>query len=624
MCGIFGYLAYQHPRTIKELLTLLITGLKRLEYRGYDSAGLAIDLGSSFQLFKMVGNVDNLDKLVSTSLLDGTEILNCSSGIAHTRWATHGIPSFENCHPLSSNSTNDFIVVHNGIITNYNPLKAVLLKRGYTFTSETDTEVVVKLVQYYWEESPNVSFDILIHSVVKHLEGAYAFVFQSRHFPNEIIGIKRGSPLIFGKKSNEFFLASDISALIEHTSKICYLEDGDLIHIQGENYKIYSYEKDISRNFTTLDAEVYSLLKGNYDSFMLKEIHEQPESITNTMRGRVLFEKHKIQLGGIRDQLKNIRRCRRIIFIACGTSYHSAVSTRQLVEELTELPVTVELASDFVDRQTPIFRDDTCIFISQSGETADTLLALNYCLESGALCVGITNTVGSSIARLTTCGVHVNAGIEIGVASTKAYTSQFIVIIMIAMYIASDKLSKVERCSQIIEALHFLPDKISETLLIENKIIELCQSLVLTKSMLILGRGFQYGTALEAALKIKEITYLHSEGILSGELKHGPLALVDENQVIFIMATRDLLFSKVENTVQQILSRKGNPILIVHSNDTTFDKLELPCIQIPKTIDCLQGILNIIPFQLISYHLAVRKGLNVDQPRNLAKSVTVE
>jgi len=370
--------------------------------------------------------------------------------------------------------------------------------------------------------------------------------------------------------------------------------------------------------------ELAEITKGGYSHYMLKEIFEQPESVVNTMRGRVLWDKGQVILGGLKSKIDSIRRCRRLIFVACGTSYHSALAARQLVEELSELPVSVELASDFLDRKTPVFRDDTCFFISQSGETADTLKALEYCLSRGCLCVGITNTVGSAIARLTHCGVHVNAGAEIGVASTKAYTSQLLVIVMIAIKLGEDRLSKQERIHTIMEDLKILPIKIREVLALEDKVQEIARSIHHAKSLLLLGRGYNYATVLEGALKIKEISYIHSEGVLDGELKHGPLALVDETIPIIMVATRDSLFEKVQNALSQVTARKGQPILICSQGDEEMLKLPFKCLEVPTISDCLQGILNIIPMQLLSYHVAILKGLNVDQPRNLAKSVTVE
>ncbi|KAI1400515.1 glutamine:fructose-6-phosphate amidotransferase [Hypoxylon fuscum] len=427
----------------------------------------------------------------------------------------------------------------------------------------------------------------------------------------------------------EFFLSSDPSAIVEHTKKVMYLEDDDIAHIHEGSLNIHRLKKaDGSsnvRSIQTLELELQEIMKGKFDHFMQKEIFEQPESVVNTMRGRLDIENKTVTLGGLRSYIATIRRCRRIIFIACGTSYHSCMAVRGIFEELAEIPIAVELASDFLDRMAPVFRDDTCVFVSQSGETADSLLALRYCLERGALTVGIVNVVGSSISLLTHCGVHVNAGPEIGVASTKAYTSQFIAMVMFALSLSEDRASKQRRREEIIEGLGTVSAQIKEILKLDQPIKELCSKTFKNqKSLLLLGRGSQYSTALEGALKIKEISYLHCEAVMSGELKHGVLALVDENLPIIMILTRDDLFTKSLNAYQQVAARGGKPIVICNPGDEEFRASEAQKIEVPKTVDCLQGILNVIPLQLIAYWLAVMEGLNVDFPRNLAKSVTVE
>ncbi len=427
----------------------------------------------------------------------------------------------------------------------------------------------------------------------------------------------------------EYFFASDASAVIEHTNQVIFLEDDDVAVVKNGKLSIHRIKNhnDInqpaSREIHELLLEIQQIMKGNYKYFMQKEIFEQPESVVNTMRGRVDYEKLKITLGGIKDYISEIKRCRRLIFIACGTSYHSAVATRQLLEELTELPVVVELASDFLDRNTPIFRDDVCFFISQSGETADTILALRYCKQRGALIVGITNTVGSSISRESHCGIHINAGPEIGVASTKAYTSQFISLVMFALVMSEDSISKKQRREEIIHGLKDLPNQIQKILDLDEKILEISKDLYHEKSLLIMGRGFNYATCLEGALKVKELTYMHSEGILAGELKHGPLAMVDPSMPIVMLMLDDPVKSKCLNAYQQVHARGGRPLLICNENDKEIHDLEEKKIEIPKTVDCLQGILSVIPLQLLSFHIAVLRGYDVDCPRNLAKSVTV-
>jgi glucosamine--fructose-6-phosphate aminotransferase (isomerizing) len=428
----------------------------------------------------------------------------------------------------------------------------------------------------------------------------------------------------------EYFLASDASAIIEHTKRVLYLEDDDICHISEGELHIHRLRRDdgvsSQRSIQTLEMELAQVMKGEFKHYMQKEIFEQPESVVNTMRGRVNFNNHSITLGGLKAYLNTIRRCRRIVFIACGTSYHSALATRAIFEELTEIPVSVELASDFLDRRCPIFRDDVCGFISQSGETADTILALRYCLERGALCIGVTNTVGSSISRETHCGVHINAGPEIGVASTKAYTSQYIALLMIAIQLSEDRVCMAERRKEIIDALHDLPRHLKEILATDADLRKIAQEdLFDQKSLLIMGRGYQNATCLEGALKIKEVSYMHSEGILAGELKHGPLALIDENMPVILIMTKDSFYPKVQSALEQVSARKGRPIIIGNTGDENLQKLNaFKKMWIPQTCDCLQALLTIIPLQLLSYHLAVLHGVDVDCPRNLAKSVTVE
>ena len=607
--------------------------------------------------------------------------------MGHTRWATHGQPSPINCHPHRSDFTNEFTVVHNGIITNYKELRVVLEKKGYKFETDTDTEAVAKLAKYIFDSNPSVSdFPTLVKSVCKELEGAFAFVFKSVHFPNQLVVARRGSPVIIGVKTDqklkadfvdvevpsedvvpgafeespagsgllntspqpqlrrsqsraflsntgepnpiEYFVASDASAIVEHTKRVLYLEDDDIAHIHEGDLHIHRLNRGNDnipsvRSIETLEIEIAEIMKGSFDHFMQKEIYEQPESVINTMRGRINFDTREITLGGLKQYLTTIRRCRRIVFVACGTSYHSCLAVRQVFEELTEIPVSVELASDFLDRRTPIFRDDVCVFLSQSGETADTILALRYSLERGALCLGVVNTVGSTLSRETHCGIHINAGPEIGVASTKAYTSQYIALLMMAVQLSEDRLSKLERRRQIIDGLHDLPGQIRTVLESDAALTKLASEMTAQRSLLIMGRGYQYSTCLEGALKIKEISYMHSEGILAGELKHGPLALIDENMPVILVMTQDSLYPKVQSALMQITARKGLPVIICNEGDESLTK-NYKTIQVPKTVDALQGLLNVVPLQLLSYHLAVGRGFDVDFPRNLAKSVTVE
>ncbi|XP_008554207.1 glutamine--fructose-6-phosphate aminotransferase [isomerizing] 2 isoform X3 [Microplitis demolitor] len=676
MCGIFAYLNYLTPKSRQEILKLLVGGLKRLEYRGYDSAGVALDEsnGHDIAVIKKQGKVQALeDEIFKRTNLEFNGVAESHVGIAHTRWATHGAPSEVNSHPQRSDVDHGFVVVHNGIVTNYKEVKTLLQQRGYVFESETDTEVIAKLIHHLWTQHPSYSFRELVEQVIQQLEGAFALCFKSKFFPGECVATRRGSPLLVGIKTKtrlitdhvpilygkdhrphgrtadvpviarsdstaefqpsvdrevEYFFASDASAVIEHTDRVIFLEDDDVAAVKEGTLSIHRLRRCMddphAREITTLKMEIQQIMKGNYEYFMQKEIFEQPESVVNTMRGRLNFQNNSVTLGGITDYIPEIKRCRRLMLIGCGTSYHSAIATRQLLEELTELPVMVELASDFLDRNTPVFRDDVCFFISQSGETADTLMALRYCKGRGALIVGITNTVGSSISRESHCGVHINAGPEIGVASTKAYTSQFISLVMFALVMSEDRNSLRPRRLEIIEGLKNLDNQIREVLTLDNKVKELAKSLYKFKSLLIMGRGYNFATCMEGALKVKELTYMHSEGIMAGELKHGPLALVDDSMPIIMIVMRDPVYNKCMNALQQVTARDGKPIVICHDGDEETKSFASRVLEIPKTVDCLQGILTVIPMQLLSFHIAVLRGCNVDCPRNLAKSVTVE
>ncbi|XP_059453194.1 glutamine--fructose-6-phosphate aminotransferase [isomerizing] 1 [Corylus avellana] len=688
MCGIFAYLNFNVKKERRYILQVLFNGLRRLEYRGYDSAGIAIDSDNNSSsssensvvcppplVFRREGNIESLVKSVYHEVaetdLNLEESFSIHAGIAHTRWATHGEPSPRNSHPQSSDDGNEFLVVHNGVITNYEVLKETLVRHGFTFESETDTEVIPKLAKFVFDKATEggdrtVTFSQVVLEVMRHLEGAYALIFKSRHYPNELIACKRGSPLVLGVKEltedasngsafhddkfvskngnpKELFLSSDANALVEHTKKVLVIEDGEVVHLKDGGVSILKFDNDkekhgnslarpasVQRALSVLMMEVEQINKGKYEHYMQKEIHEQPESLKTTMRGRLIrggsSKAKTVLLGGLKDHLKTIRRSRRIVFIGCGTSYNAALAARPILEELSGIPVTMEIASDLLDRQGPIYREDTAVFVSQSGETADTLLALEYALENGALCVGITNTVGSAIARHTHCGVHINAGCEIGVASTKAYTSQIVVMAMLALAIGGDTLSNQARREAIIDGLFDLPNTVREALKLDQEMKDLAKLLIAEQSLLVFGRGYNYATALEGALKVKEVALMHSEGILAGEMKHGPLALVDENLPIVVIATRDACFSKQQSVIQQLHARKGRLIVMCSKGDAAA-----VCaggsgrvIEVPQVEDCLQPVINIIPLQLLAYHLTVLRGFNVDQPRNLAKSVTTQ
>nr|AGE95791.1 glucosamine fructose-6-phosphate aminotransferase [Encephalitozoon cuniculi] len=699
MCGIFGYANFSKERSKDEIANIMINGLKRIEYRGYDSAGFCItdNTDRNFARIRAVGKVNSLYEIKnSQTSVDLTRKVFNHVSIAHTRWATHGQPSIENSHPLSSDENNSFLVVHNGIITNYKDLKVYLKKKGFTFESDTDTECAAKLALYFYREmerkKEETDFVAIVKNVVKHCEGAFAFVFASSLFPNELVTVRKSSPVLIGLKPSgkmsfdffgvnygdpaddtptsllesplafsksdrhgfdqnidmmtrdvqdctlhahnkeplEVFVASDASALIEHTRKVIFLEDNDIVHISNGNISIHRMHSEAKesgpeiREVKTIETELAAIMKGNYDHYMIKEINEQEESVVNTMRGRINFESLTVSLGGLKDHVSGIRKSQRIIFVACGTSYHASLANRALLEELLEIPVSVEIASDFLDRAPPIMRSDCVFFVSQSGETADSVMALRYCMSMGALCVGITNTVGSTISRETACGVHINAGPEIGVASTKAYTSQYIALVLVALQLSDQNLVKQARRREIMEGLKNISSQINRVLELSTSVKSLANGPMKDDaSLLLIGRGYQYPTCMEGALKIKEITYIHAEGLAAGELKHGPIALVDDKLRIIFIATKDLLYDKTRNAMEQIFARGGRPIVIC-TEDISGDYAEYDTFVVPKTVDCLQGILTVIPLQLLSYHLAVAKGYNADFPRNLAKSVTVE
>lgn len=695
--GIFGYANYNIGRTRGHIINTLLDGLTKLEYRGYDSAGIGIDGENDWsenspvreiKLYKQVGKVANLKEEVVSHNPDVSEVFYSHVGISHTRWATHGGVTQANCHPHGSDPQNQFVVVHNGIITNYRELKTFLKSQGESFRSDTDTEVIAKLFHYYYNKDPEIEFYQLTKEVLYQLQGSYGLMIKSVHYPNEIIATRKGSPLLIGVKTEqklkvdfvdvefindpndetindnvssasnstllpksykgtlrksesrailpdhsmpiEFFISSDASSVIEHTKKVLFLEDDDIAHINHGELHIHRARQtkglSTTRPVHTLEMQLAEIMKGGYDHFMMKEISEQPDSTFNTMRGRLDFKNKNVILGGIKPYLTSIRRSRRFQMIACGTSYHSCLAVRSLFEELTGVPVSVDLASDFLDRKPPVFRDDTCIFVSQSGETADSLQALKYCRASGCLNVGVVNSVGSSISRETDCGVHINAGPEISVASTKAYTSQFIALVMIALQISNNVIDNRERHIEIINGLEQIPSLISKVLDKKDDIRDISLKLLHGKdSLLVIGRGYQFASSLESALKIKEISYIHAEGVQAGELKHGTLALIDEKRPVIIFATQDTFSAKTNSAIQQITARDGRPIIILSEGDQLIDRSKASaCIEVPQTVDCLQGLINIVPAQLMAYYLSVAAGHNPDRPRNLAKSVTVE
>lgn len=686
MCGIFGYSSYNKVAKKGEVLQMLTNGLKRLEYRGYDSAGVAIQVDSSYQAFKKTGKVQVLVDHIETAAKEFKEKQDPSNiGIAHTRWATHGKPSEINCHPIPSQD-NEFFVVHNGIINNYKNLKEILAGHGHTFQSETDTESIAQVILFIYRKCVargiSMNFAELVNEAVHQLDGAFAFLVVSKHFPNEVVAARRGSPLLIGVRGTsivqqdsieavsskepsisintpvgtpriaektglgdlsrsvsrvfvmetnnnaqplEIFFSSDSAAIIEHTKTILTLENGDIAHVTSKGLEIIKNGPGgkAFRPLEEVTGTLCDIMKGNYPHFMLKEIHEQKDSVVNTMRGRVNFEESLVKLGGIGEWLETLRKASRFVFIACGTSSYASLQMRGLFEELTGIPSAIEIASDFNDRNPPISRSDCCIFVSQSGETADSLIALKYIKEKGALSVGITNVVGSTISRETDCGIHINAGPEIGVASTKAYTSQSVALALLAIQIGQNNAETFERRKLIIKDLQNLSASIESVLKDEQGLKQIAETMLKTEnSILLLGRGYQLATSLEGALKIKEITYIHSEGIGAGELKHGPLALVDENKRIIMILT-DPSEGKSQNSYEQVISRGGKPITICTERTAKQLGNALKII-VPEVSDCIQGIVNVVVLQILAYYTATSLGINVDQPRNLAKSVTVE
>ncbi|MFV0530187.1 MAG: glutamine--fructose-6-phosphate transaminase (isomerizing) [Flavobacteriales bacterium] len=614
MCGIVGYLGN------REAYPILIKGLRRLEYRGYDSAGVAVLKNDAITLVKTKGKVAELEKKA------GNTTLESKIGIGHTRWATHGIPSDVNSHPHISNN-GEIVLIHNGIIENYEPIKQMLMSNGYTFQSETDTEVLVNLIQYF-KEKENLTLAKATRFALNEVYGAYAIAVMEKNNPNEIITGKLGSPLAIGIGDGEFFIASDASPFIEYTKNAVYLEDGEIGVIRrGKELEIRKIKNDhiVEPAIQELKLNLEQIEKGGYEHFMLKEIYEQPKSIHDTLRGRLLNEDGIIKMAGIWDHRQKWVNAKRIIIIACGTSWHAGLIGEYLFESIARIPVEVEYASEFRYRNPIIYADDIVIAISQSGETADTLAALKMAKEKGAFIFGICNVVGSSIARLTDAGAYTHAGPEIGVASTKAFTAQVSILSLLALKLGNHKGTVDNQYyKDLCEELERIPEKVKEALKIDTKIVALAQKYVGFSNALFLGRGYNFPSALEGALKLKEISYIHAEGYPAAEMKHGPIALIDENMPVIIIATKNEHYEKVVSNIQEIKSRKGQVIAIVTNGDSQIAQIADHVIEVPETLEAFSPIVNAIPMQLFSYHVAVLRGANVDQPRNLAKSVTVE
>lgn len=611
MCGIVGYIG---SRTAYQII---IKGLQRLEYRGYDSAGIAL-YDDEVRLYKCKGKVRDLERLTTGHPIGGTV------GIGHTRWATHGVPNDINAHPHRSKN-GKFVIVHNGIIENFAHLKNELTNRGYTFESETDTEVLANLIESIYLEN-KVSVEVAVRIALSKVIGAYGLVVFSADEPDMVIGARKGSPLVVGIGEGEYFLASDVTPIVEYTDKIVYLKDEEIAVIRRDNFKLTNIRNDsMTPDITSVDVKIDNIDKGGYDHFMQKEIHEQPMSITDTFRGRVMPDKNTIHLGGISDVLPKLVTAKRIIIVACGTSYHAGLVGEYLIEEFARIPVEVEYASEFRYRNPIISSDDVIIAISQSGETADTLAAIRMAKEQGALILGICNVAGSSISRETNAGVYTHAGPEIGVASTKAFTSQVMVLTMMAFLLGRKRnIILPEQYRALIQELVHVPGYIEQVLAHEDEIKNIAAKYKDATNAIYLGRGYLYPVALEGALKLKEISYIHAEGYPAAEMKHGPIALIDQNMPVFVLATRDKYYEKVVNNIQEVKARSGKVIAIVTEGDTTIRRMADDVIEVPTTPEALMPLLTVIPLQIISYHVALMRGCNVDQPRNLAKSVTVE
>tara|TARA_R110001583_G_scaffold7218_1_gene35928 strand:- start:11167 stop:13014 length:1848 start_codon:yes stop_codon:yes gene_type:complete len=615
MCGIVGYIGH------RDAYPIIIKGLQRLEYRGYDSAGIALYDGSEINLSKTKGKVEDLNnKAKSTISLEG------KLGIGHTRWATHGVPNDVNSHPHYSNS-GDLVIIHNGIIENYDAIKKELTKRGYTFSSETDTEVLVNLIEEV-KRKEGVKLGKAVQIALNEVVGAYAIAVFDKEKPDEIVVAKLGSPLAIGVGDNEFFIASDASPFIEFTNNAIYLEDEEMAVIRlGKEIKLRKIKNDAIAypSIQELALNLEEIEKGGFDHFMLKEIYEQPRAILDTYRGRLLAKEGIIKMAGIDDNLEKFLNANRIIIVACGTSWHAGLVAEYIFEDLARIPVEVEYASEFRYRNPVITDKDVLIAISQSGETADTLAAIKLAKEKGAFVFGVCNVVGSSIARETDAGAYTHAGPEIGVASTKAFTTQITVLTLLALKLAKEKgVFDNRRFHEHLSELENIPSKVEKALL-SNPLVEIISNVYKdSTNCLYLGRGYNFPVALEGALKLKEISYIHAEGYPAAEMKHGPIALIDEHMPVVVIATNKGHYEKVVSNIQEIKSRKGKIIAVVTEGDVQVKELADHVIEIPETLESLTPLLTTIPLQLLSYHIAVMRGCNVDQPRNLAKSVTVE
>ena len=614
MCGIVGYIGY------REAYPILIKGLKRLEYRGYDSAGVALlNKDSNLSVYKSKGKVKNLEQYCEGKDISGT------IGIAHTRWATHGEPNDVNAHPHYS-QTENIALIHNGIIENYLTIKKLLIKEGYSFKSETDTEVLVQAIEYI-KKRYNLSLFDAVKRTLRFVIGAYAIGVIERNNPDVLVAARKGSPLIVGVGEGEFFLGSDATPIIEYTSEVIYLNDEEVVKLErGHQPLIHTLKDlDVHHEISKIMLTLEDIEKGGYPHFMLKEIFEQSKSLTMCMNGRLNTELKEIKLSGVINHIDKFKKAKRILITACGTSWHAGLIGKYLIEEFCRIPVEVEVASEFRYRNPVINPGDILIPISQSGETADTLAAMDLAREKGAFIYGVCNVVGSSIARGTDSGTYTHAGPEIGVASTKAFTTQVTVLIMMALTIGRElKTLSEQRYKKIVTELTNINSKIEEIFTLNQEIETMASVFTYARNFMYLGRGYNYPVALEGALKLKEISYIHAEGYPAAEMKHGPIALIDEEMPVVVVTPKLRTYDKVVSNVQEIKARKGKIIAIVTKGDVDIKKMADFCIEIPDTEECLTPLLTVIPLQLLSYYVATKKGRNVDQPRNLAKSVTVE
>ncbi len=611
MCGIVAYVGHQ------EAAPIIIKGLKRLEYRGYDSAGISL-LNGGLHVYKKKGKVAELE-----ALLDG-ESLSSKIGIGHTRWATHGEPNDTNAHPHRSASGN-LTIIHNGIIENYAALKQELLKKGYTFTSETDTEVLINFIDDI-RQHQQCSLGEAVRQALNAVVGAYAIVVMAEDNPGLLVAARKGSPLVVGVGNGEYFFASDATPIIEYTNEVIYLNDFE-IAVVNDGRLVIKDTSDIEKTpyIQTINMELEAIEKGGFEHFMLKEIYEQPRSIGDCMRGRLNAAEGRLVLGGIREYSNKLTHAERILIVACGTSWHAGLVSEYFIEEFCRIPVEVEYASEFRYRNPVINEGDVVFAISQSGETADTLAAIESAKAKGAIIFGLCNVVGSSISRVSHEGAYTHAGPEIGVASTKAFTAQLTVMFMIALRIAHRKGTIAEsKYHQMLVELENIPGKVEEALAVDNQIKEIAARYKEARNFLYLGRGYNFPVALEGALKLKEISYIHAEGYPAAEMKHGPIALIDEEMPVVFIATQDSSYDKIVSNIQEVKARKGKVIAIVTQGDTVIPAMVDHVIEVPATEEALMPLVTVIPLQLLSYHIAVMRNCNVDQPRNLAKSVTVE